>query len=99
MVGNVPFANFVTGQGNNYRVTHKQDPVPKLPGYLLRYAHISPEYWITSASGANVTIQNIKSSTGAINVLGNVGTFGSTVGDHMWYFGAISACSPQSLGV
>jgi len=48
--GNKALSEAVTAQGQNYRVTHTSDIVPKLPpespngeGYL----HISPEYWIS----------------------------------------------------
>lgn len=93
MVGNTAFANFVTGQsGGNYRVTHAFDAVPKLPGYLLDYRHVSPEYWITSASGQSVDIGEIQMSSGIFNLWGNQGTLISTISDHLWYFNSISAC-------
>jgi hypothetical protein len=97
MVGNIPFVNFITNQGNNFRVTHKEDPVPKLPGYLLGYAHISPEYWITSPTDAPVTTRDIKVSSGAINFSGNGGTWNSNANDHTWYFNATASCAPQQL--
>ena len=99
MAGNVAFANFVTSQGNNYRVTHSDDPVPKLPGYLLGYGHVSSEYWITSPSLVAVTMNNVKVSSGAINFWGNEGTWGSNVNDHLWYFDKIAACSPVALEI
>ena len=97
MAGNVAFVNFITDQGNNYRVTHKEDPIPKLPGYLLGYGHVSSEYWIKSPSGATVTTEDIKVSSGAINFSGNGGTWGSNVNDHGWYFNSIAACAPSQL--
>lgn len=45
-VGNQVFANFINQKfgTNNYRVTHLNDPVPRLPGRLLGFTHASPEY-------------------------------------------------------
>ena len=97
MTGNIHFVNYITNQGNNYRVTHTEDPIPKLPGYLLGYGHISPEYWVTSSSGAPVAAKDIKVSNGAINFWGNGGTWGSNANDHMFYFNSISACGPTQL--
>lgn len=93
MVGNDNFAKFVTNQnGGNYRVTHAFDAVPKLPGYLLNYRHVSPEYWITSLSGQSVSAGDIKMSMGTLDLLGNQGTLITTVSDHLWYFNSICAC-------
>ncbi|KAK5315595.1 hypothetical protein LTR70_006679 [Exophiala xenobiotica] len=94
MVGNPAFANFVTGQnGGNYRVTHAADAVPKLPGYLLNYRHVSPEYWITTPSLQAVSADNIQMSSGTLNLRGNGGTLVSSINDHMWYFSAIASCT------
>ena len=100
MAGNIPFVNFVTNQGNNFRVTHQQDVVPKLPGYLLGYAHTSPEYWIfNSSNNSPVAANDIKVSSGAVNFAGNCGTLGSSVSNHLWYFNNISACGGDALEV
>ena len=93
MVGNIALAKFITNQpGGNYRVTHAQDIVPKLPGYILGYGHISPEYWITSPTDAPVSTGDIQVSSGVINLDGNQGQLESSVIDHLWYFNSISAC-------
>lgn len=93
MVGNDAFANFVTNQsGGNYRITHAYDIVPKLPGYMLDYRHVSPEYWITSDSGVTVGSGDISVSNGIFDLWGNQGTLISTITDHLWYFNAISSC-------
>lgn len=61
-VGNEQFVRFVTEQpGTEYRVTHADVLVPKLPPQLIDYRHTSPEYWITTdenvvASAADVTV-------------------------------------------
>ncbi len=94
MVGNSAFANFVTGQnGGNYRVTHAADAVPKLPGYLLDYRHVSPEYWITAPTGKAVSSGDIQMSSGILNLWGNGGTLIATISDHLWYFNAIASCT------
>ncbi|KIW13151.1 hypothetical protein PV08_08338 [Exophiala spinifera] len=94
MVGNVALATFITGQGGgNYRVTHANDIVPKLPGYPLGFAHVSPEYWITSATSTTVTANDVQVSSGVVDLQGNQGQLGGTVSDHLWYFNAIAACS------
>jgi triacylglycerol lipase len=93
MVGNVPLADFITAQaGGNYRVTHANDIVPKLPGYPLGFAHVSPEYWITSPTGAPVTANDVQVSSGVIDLDGNQGQLGGTVTDHLWYFNGIADC-------
>ncbi|RAL01130.1 uncharacterized protein BO80DRAFT_434774 [Aspergillus ibericus CBS 121593] len=51
-IGNLALADYITDQdkGSNYRVTHTDDIVPKLPPELLGYHNFSPEYWITSGN-------------------------------------------------
>lgn len=94
MVGNTAFANFVTGQGGgNFRVTHAHDAVPKLPGYALDYRHVSPEYWVTTATGGSVSPSDVQMSSGTLDLGGNQGTIISTISDHLWYFNAITACT------
>ncbi|KIW34176.1 uncharacterized protein PV07_00971 [Cladophialophora immunda] len=94
MVGNYFLATFITNQsGGNYRVTHAQDLVPKLPGYPI-FAHVSPEYWITSPTNAAVTVNDIQESSGVIDLQGNQGQLDSSIEDHGWYFNSIAACSP-----
>lgn len=66
---------FITNQGNNYRVTHTSDAVPKLPpeGMIFgNYYHISPEYWISD--GVGMKIENIKVIQGYTSNDGNAGT-------------------------
>ncbi len=54
-VGNDAFANFVSAQaGLEIRVTHLDDPVPRLPPLLFSYRHTSPEYWLYDG-GATTT--------------------------------------------
>ena len=97
MVGNYLLATFITNQSSdNYRVTHAQDLIPKLPGYPI-FAHVSPEYWITSPINAGVTVNDVQVSTGVIDLKGNQGQLDSSITDHGWYFNSIAACSPWFL--
>jgi hypothetical protein len=94
MVGNYVLATFITNQSsNNFRVTHAQDLIPKLPGYPI-FAHVSPEYWITSPTNAAVTPNDVQMSSGVIDLKGNQGQLDSSITDHGWYFNSIAACSP-----
>jgi hypothetical protein len=84
-------SNFITKQGNNYRVTHTADAVPKLPpegGPLAMlsgpYRHISPEYWISQGTGMHP--ENIKVLQGATNNGGNTGTKSYNIIAHVQYF-------------
>lgn len=81
-----------TSLGETFRVTHKDDPVPRLPPALLGYRHPSPEYYITSGNTAPPTTADINRLTGLLNLAGNEGNLGFSVDSHVYYFGRISAC-------
>ncbi len=50
-VGNLAFVTFITNQdGEEYRVTHSDDPVPQVPPMFLSYRHVSPEYCPSNSS-------------------------------------------------
>lgn len=60
-------SDFITNQnmGGNYRVTHKNDPVPRLPPVVLGFVHISPEYYISSPNNVVPTANDITKYTGS----------------------------------
>ncbi|KAM0252792.1 hypothetical protein ACHAQJ_007580 [Trichoderma viride] len=99
-VGNDVFANFVTAQdGGEYRVTHVDDPVPRLPPILFDYRHVSPEYWLSTGDDTTIdyTIAQIEVCTGIANTDCNAGTSGLDVTAHSNYLEAISGCAPSPL--
>lgn len=63
-VGNYFLARHISrqGMGNNYRVSHLDDPVPGLPLKGLPpfgYYHVWPQYYITSGNNVPVTVNDI----------------------------------------
>ncbi|KAE8149568.1 alpha/beta-hydrolase [Aspergillus avenaceus] len=104
-VGNLAFAQYITdqGSGNNYRLTHGPDEVPKVLYKTSRhwlfhilvpeYSQSSPEYWITSGVGVSVAESDIKFIEGVNNETGNLGTQEVTMAPHGWYMGNMSVCA------
>ncbi|KAI0124204.1 Alpha/Beta hydrolase protein [Xylariales sp. AK1849] len=97
--GNLEFVQFVTDQaGAEYRVTHLDDPVPRLPPIVLNYRHTSPEYWLATgnATTTDYTASDITVCEGYANVACNGGTTGLDIDAHGSYFEDIGGCSPDS---
>lgn len=74
--------------GTEYRATHYDDPVPRLPPIILGYYHTSAEYWLASgpADNINYTLGDIAVCTGYANTTCNAGSFGLDVDAHSYYF-------------
>ncbi|KAL5464402.1 hypothetical protein PMIN06_001170 [Paraphaeosphaeria minitans] len=88
--GNDEWATFLSGtdKGESFRVVHKDDIVPTLPPsvpFLMPYAHVQPEYYITSGNKVDVTRQDVQ-------VLADGDNGGGDIAAHLWYFNRISAC-------
>ncbi|OPB37243.1 extracellular lipase-like protein [Trichoderma guizhouense] len=99
-VGNDVYANFVTSQpGSEFRVTHFDDPVPRLPPIIFDYRHVSPEFWLSAGDGSNIdyTVAQIEVCTGIANVDCNAGTSGLDITAHSNYLRKVSACAPSPL--
>ncbi|KFY09320.1 hypothetical protein V492_05522 [Pseudogymnoascus sp. VKM F-4246] len=98
--GNGAFADWVSAQpGTTARVTHINDPVPRLPPMIVAgYRHTTPEYWLSTGSATNVdyTLADIKVCTGIATTGCNAGTTATLDLDaHRYYFLPASACAPE----
>lgn len=95
-IGGKALSDFITNQnmGGNFRVTHRNDPVPRLPPVVLGFVHISPEYFISTPNNVVPTPNDITKYSGSINLLGNSGNnpLNTDLSAHGWYFNSISAC-------
>jgi len=95
-VGNGAFVDFVNNQaGQEFRVTHLTDPVPRLPPIFLGYRHISPEYWLSNgiANTTDYSPADVKVCEGTASVGCNAGSLGFSPDAHNYYLWHISACS------
>lgn len=109
-VGDQTFANFIESVlvSNSYRVTHLNDPVPRLPGRFFGFRHPYPEYHITSphipsvlSANESVLMAPANLVVNAADVLvlssteseeGNAGYTCSDIDMHDSYFMDISKC-------
>lgn len=99
-VGDGDFADFVSNQaGSEFRVTHTDDPVPRLPPIIFGYRHTSPEYWLATGSSDTTTysVSDIKVCEGNANISCNAGTLGLDIVAHLHYLQDISGCN--ALGI
>lgn len=94
-IGNDAVSTFISAQGTNYRVTHLDDPVPKLPPIIADYRHVSPEYWLSTSEATQETYppEEIRVCEGTASIQCNAGTAGFNVDAHGVYFGPVSSCS------
>ncbi|KFY71565.1 hypothetical protein V499_08225 [Pseudogymnoascus sp. VKM F-103] len=99
-VGNGAFASWVSAQpGVTARVTHVNDPVPRLPPMLIAgYRHTTPEYWLSNGSATKVdyTLADVKVCEGISTTGCNAGTIPTLDLDaHRYYFLAATSCAPD----
>jgi pimeloyl-ACP methyl ester carboxylesterase len=100
-VGNEVLASFITSQtgGTEYRITHFDDPVPRLPPLLLGYRHTSPEYWLDDGNATTTAygVSDVTVCTGTANITCNGGTTGFDITAHNYYFEPLDGCSSGDL--
>ncbi|KAI0977503.1 lipase [Xylaria arbuscula] len=99
-VGNAAWATYVSGQdGDEWRVTHLDDPVPRLPPIVFNYAHTTPEYWLSDGSALTTayTVSDIKECDGVTALGCNAATLGLDILAHLYYLGPIAGCSPIEI--
>jgi hypothetical protein len=84
---------YITNQsGGNYRITHWNDPVPRIPPIAFGFAHISPEYYINKGNKQQVGAGDVKQYDGIFNLQGNAAWFLTDIFAHDWYFNGIVDC-------
>lgn len=93
-VGGHKLSEFISNQpGGTYRVTHYNDPVPRIPSLGTGYVHISPEYYIEVANEVEVKVQDIKVYGGAVNRKWGNGKWSHQDKEaHRWYFTKMYSC-------
>ncbi|KZP07339.1 alpha/beta-hydrolase [Athelia psychrophila] len=101
-LGDLAFSEYVTSQANNsanqnYRVTHTDDPDPRIGDTSQGFMHISPEYWISydaNTTTYDVSAAQIKVIVGYNNLTGCSGQSGLDLSAHGKYFQSnIAACA------
>ncbi|KAF2840229.1 alpha/beta-hydrolase [Patellaria atrata CBS 101060] len=94
-IGGPTISQYISNQpGGNYRVTHTNDLIPRLPPTIAGFRHITPEYYISSGNNVPVTPADITRFNDDHNSAGNAGHLIPSVTAHGWYFNSISACYP-----
>jgi predicted lipase len=96
-IGGSKISSYISNQpGGNFRVTHWNDPVPKLPLLTMGYVHISPEYYINKPSRQAVSAGDIQTFQGAVNLFqGNQAWLIMDVEAHRWYFDMVYTCGAK----
>jgi len=102
-LGNDKLCKFMSEQtaGKNYRVTHLDDPVPRLPLMLMGYQHISPEYHIARDGVGAVGINILN---GFVNFGGNTaanGLISANIAAHLSYLieSGIADCASKGFEI
>ncbi|KAJ3499187.1 hypothetical protein NLG97_g543 [Lecanicillium saksenae] len=99
-VGNDVFANFANSQaGGFFRMTHIDDPVPRLPPMIFSYRHSGPEYWLSNGGPMQDKYQpsDVKVCQGIAPVACNAGTLGFDILAHLHYLTDTSDCAPIAI--
>ncbi|TLS26012.1 hypothetical protein PpBr36_07491 [Pyricularia pennisetigena] len=100
-VGNQEFVQWVATQAGNveYRLTHIDDPVPRLPPIFLGYRHVTPEYWLNGgvSNTVNYTVADIKVCEGFANIGCNGGRLGLDTNAHLYYLTDMIACGDNKF--
>jgi len=95
-IGGTKISTYITNQtGGNYRITHWNDPVPRMPLVIMGYVHISPEYYINKPNNQEVQCNDIKKYEGAVNFKGNSAWIVVDVQAHEWYFDNVATCDAK----
>ncbi|KLU84832.1 hypothetical protein MAPG_03867 [Magnaporthiopsis poae ATCC 64411] len=87
--------------GNEYRLTHENDAVPRLPPLFFGYRHTSTEYWLNGGDSVSFQygLQNIKVCQGNANL----GCIGSVVGfapeAHKYYLQLMNGCRAPGISI
>lgn len=61
----------------------------------MGFAHISPEYWITTPNNMIPTPYDVQRLDGENNLNGNADQSALNADAHGWYFRPISSCGPN----
>jgi predicted lipase len=91
-IGGPQLSEYITKQSQshsgsaNYRVTHWNDPVPRLPPLVMGYVHVSPEYYIERANLQGVGPRDVRVCVGSTTTRGNAGWLVTDLAAHVWYF-------------
>lgn len=96
-IGGSAISDYITeqGKGANFRITHKKDPIPKLPPLITGFVHLSPEYYIDTGAKDAVELGDVKGPyEGSVNFMGNTKDLLIDIDAHKWYFNRVSACKP-----
>lgn len=94
-VGGTALSSYISNQpGGNYRITHWNDPVPRVPLLAMGYVHISPEYYINKKNKLAIGESDIQVIQGSVNLFkGNTAWLITDVEAHRWYFTQMYTCA------
>jgi len=93
-IGGSAISSYISTQaGGNYRVTHYNDPVPRVPLLTMGYVHTSPEYYISTKNKVDVKASDFQVISGSVNLFkGNAAWLLTDVEAHRWYFTRMYDC-------